>query len=402
MVAFKSQASRGLAGINEGNSSLTFTEERPMNLKTISTVLAVSLGGATFTIAQQPTRINLGEGEAKARKILLESAAKQGKILSPSAEATATVTHWNGTIHWGGKNYHFSMLGRNPADGSSTTIIPVYVVPVKLILPDGSVWDPAAVQVRKGVNAIDATTNSPIFGNTTWMNGGVNLGDTQYIDAFQRGSWWKYVSTTAADYHVLFQPVLQTEVEWTVPAGYGVQTPGSANGGNMADIDINWFDFQQQNYIASAGLPGSVLPFFLTYNTCEGQSDGTTESPCFAGAYHSVTGPKLNQPYLNSPWEGFVPDLFILSHELGETTGDPFTVNNSPCLADPNMETGDPVQPFGLKVPFAGVTYHLEDLVFYDWFAGPYPAPTSVNQRFTFLGSYAYPCSYTPSLPGHK
>ena len=52
----------------------------------------------------------------------------------------------------------------------------------------------------------------------------------------------------------------------------------------MADIDITWFDAQQQAYIANAGLPGGVIPFFLTFNTCEGQSDGTTESACFAGA----------------------------------------------------------------------------------------------------------------------
>lgn len=368
-----------------------------MYLKTVSAVLAVSMSCAGFAFAQQPAKINLGEGEAKARKILLDKAARQGKVLGPAAEANATVTHWNGTISWGSHKYRFSMLGRNPADGSSTTVIPVYVVPVQIILPDGSVWDPAAVQVKKGVNAIDATINSPIFGNSTFMSGGVNLGETQYIDAFQRGSWWKYVSTTAPEYHILYAPVLQPEVVWTVPAGFGVQTPGSANGGNMADIDINWFDFQQQSYIASNAVPAGVIPFFLTYNTCEGQSDGTTESACFAGAYHSVTGPTLNQPYLNSPWEGFVPDLFILSHELGETTGDPFTFNNSPCLADPNMEVGDPVEPFGFKVHFGGITYHLEDLVFYDWFAGQFPAPTSVNQQFTFLGSYAYPCSYTPT-----
>ena len=373
-----------------------------MNRKTISAALAVSMCCATLALAQQPAKINLGEGEAKARKILLENAKKQGKVFDAAAQAAATVTHWSGSISWGGHNYQFNMLGRNPADGSSTTVIPIYVIPVKITLPDGSVWDPAAVQVKKGVNAIDATVNSPIFGNATWMNGSVNLGDTQYSDAFQRGSWWKYVSTTAADYHILFQPVVQPEVDWTVPAGFGVQTPGSANGGNMADIDINWFDFQQQSYISSAGLPGNVLPFFLTYNTCEGQSDGTTESGCFAGAYHSVTGPRLNQPYLNAPWEGFVPDVYILSHELGETLGDPFTFNNSPCLADPNMETGDPVEPFGFKLRFAGITYHLEDLVFYDWFAGQYPAPTSVNQRYTYMGSYLYPCSYTPNPARNK
>jgi len=373
-----------------------------MNSKLMSAILAFSAGCTTLGLAQQPKKINWAAGEAKAREILLEKAAKEGKVPGPASEAAATVTHWNGTITWGTHKYGFSMLGHNPANGSSTTVIPVYVVPVKITLPDGSVWDPAAVQVKKGVNAIDATANSPIFGTTTWMNGGVNLGDTQYIDAFQRGSWWKYVSTTAADYHVLFQPVVQTELSWIVPAGFGVQTPGSANGGNMADVDINWFDAQQQNYIATAGVPSNVLPFFLTYNTCEGQSDGTTESGCFAGAYHSVTGANLNQPYLNAPWEGFVPDLFILSHELGETTGDPFTFNNSPCLADPNMEVGDPVEPFGFTVPFAGFTYHLEDLVFYDWFAGKYPAPTSVNHRFTYMGSYSYPCSYTPTPTSKK
>lgn len=369
--------------------------------KTVSAVLAASMGCATFVFAQLPAKINFGEGEKKARKILLDNAAKQGKVLDAAAAAAANITHWGSTISWGGHNYQFTMLGRNPAGGSSTTVIPVYVIPVKITLPDGSVWDPAAVQVTKGVNAIGATVNSPIFANTTWMNGSVNLGNTQYTDAFQRGSWWKYVSTTAPDYHILFQPVVQPEVDWQVPAGYGVQTPGSANGGNMADIDINWFDAQQQSYIASAGLPGSGIPFFLTYNTCEGQSDGTTESNCFAGAYHSATGPNLNHPYLNAPWEGFVPDLYILSHELGETLGDPFLFNNSPCLADPNMETGDPVEPFAFKVRYAGFVYHLEDLVFFDWFAGQFPAPTSVNQRYTYMGSYIYPCSYTPNpTPG--
>jgi hypothetical protein len=188
--------------------------------------------------------------------------------------------------------------------------------------------------------------------------------------------------------------VLQKEVEWVVPAALGGQTPGAADGGNMAEIDINWFDEQQQNYIASANVPGNVLPFFLTYNTCEGQFDGIELGGCFAGAYHSATF-SSNQPYLNAPWEGFVPDLFILSHELGETLGDPFTNNISPCWFDTNMETGDPVESFGMTVPFNGFDYTLEDLVFYDWFTGNYPAQHSVNRQYTFLGVYQFPCSGT-------
>jgi len=367
-----------------------------MNAKFLSAVLAFSLGCTALASAQKRFKVNLREGEMKVRKILEEKAAKEGKTLGHAKAATSsgTVPFWSGTINYEGYHFPFTMLGTDPKKGPATTIIPIYVIPVKLVLPDGSVWDPAKVAVPNRVNAIGATINSPIFGKSKWIDGGVNLGSTQYTDAFQRGSFWQDLQAAGANYHVLFQPVLRREVEWDVPANLGGQTPGAANGGNMAEIDINWFDEQQQNYIASAGVPGNVLPFFLTYNTCEGQFDGIELGGCFAGAYHSTTFAS-GQPYLNAPWEGFVPDLFILSHELGETLGDPFTNNVSPCWFDTNMETGDPVESFGMTVPFAGYTYNLEDLVFYDWFTGNYPAKHSVNRQYTFLGVYKFPCSGT-------
>lgn len=106
-----------------------------MNPRAVSTLLAVSMSCATFALAQRTTKMNLGEGEAKARKILLEKAAKEGKVFSAAAATTATITHWSGVISWAGHNYSFNMLGHNPAKGSSTTVIPVYVVPVKITLP---------------------------------------------------------------------------------------------------------------------------------------------------------------------------------------------------------------------------------------------------------------------------
>lgn len=372
-----------------------------MNAKFLSAVVAFSLGCTTLATAQEHDKINLREGEAKVRKILAEKAAKEGKTLGRAQAGTssATLTYWSGTTNYDGYQFPFTMLGTNPRRGSATTVIPVYVIPVRVVLPDGSVWDPATVAVPNRANAIDGTINSPIFGKTSWNNGGVNLGYTQYTDAFQRGSFWQDLQEEGSNYHVLFQPVLQPEVEWDVPANLGAQTPGAANGGNMAEIDINWFDEQQQSYIVSAAVPGNVLPFFLTYNTCEGLFDGVELGGCFAGAYHSTTFAS-NQPYLNAPWEGFVPDLFILSHELGETLGDPFTNNVSPCWFDTNMETGDPVESFGMTVPFAGYDYTLEDLIFYDWFTANYPAQHSVNRQYTFIGVYKYPCSGTLTRTG--
>ena len=347
-----------------------------MKAKFLSAVLAFLLGCTGLATAQKLYKVNLREGEAKARKILAEKASKEGKTLgrSEAAANSATVPYWSGTINYDGYQFPFTMLGTNPRRGSAITVIPVFVIPVKLVLPDGSVWDPAKVAVPNRANAIDATINSPIFGKSTWNTGGVNLGHTQYTDAFQRGSFWQDLQEEGRNYHVLFQPVLQPEVEWDVPANLGTQTPGAADGGNMAELDINWFDEQQLSYIQSADVPGNVVPFFLTYNTCEGQYDGVELGGCFAGAYHSITA--SNQPYLNAPWEGFVPDLFILSHELGETLGDPFINNVSPCWFDINMETGDPVTSFGMTVPFAGYDYSLEDLVFYDWFTGTIPRGT--------------------------
>lgn len=362
-----------------------------MNFKFLPAVVAFSLGCSALGLAQKANKINLREGEEKVRRILAEKAAKEGKAAHALAANSQTPTYWSGNIEHDGYTFPFTMLGTDPKKGSATTVIQVYIVPVKIVLPDSSVFDPATVAVTNRKDAIDGTVNSPIFGKTTWINAGVNLGNTQYTDAFQRGSFWRDLDDDGHGYHVLFQPVVQPEVEWDVPANLGAQTPGAFNGGNLADIDITWFDAQQNAYIANNGVPTDAIPFFLTYNTCEGQFDGIELSACFAGAYHSVT--VNNQPYLNAPWEGFVPDVFILSHELGETLGDPFTNNQSPCFLDPSMEVGDPVESFQMPEPFAGRNYTVEDLVFFDWFTAKFPARHSVNHGYTFQGSYLYPCS---------
>jgi hypothetical protein len=149
-----------------------------MNAKFLSAVVAFSLTCTALATAQKRYKINLHEREAKVHKLLAEKAAKEGKTLSHAQTATSsgTVTYWSGTINYDGYQFPFTMLGTNPTKRSATTVIPVYVVPVKLVLPDGSVWDPAAVSVPNRANAIDATINSPIFGRTNWNNGGVNLG----------------------------------------------------------------------------------------------------------------------------------------------------------------------------------------------------------------------------------
>src|SRR5208283_1712135 len=53
------------------------------------------------------------------------------------------------------------------------------------------------------VSVVDQLVASPIFQSYSWTVGGTALGDTQYVDAFQRANWWTYVSTLSPDYHVM-------------------------------------------------------------------------------------------------------------------------------------------------------------------------------------------------------
>jgi hypothetical protein len=306
------------------------------------------------------------------------------KQLAPGVKQPAgTLQTWNGSFTYNGTNYPFVMVGQDPSTGLATEIT-TYMIPVKIILSNGDVYDPLAGGPH---SPLAMTLLSPIFDSTTtYTQGGVDVGTTQYEDAFQRANFWNIVQNEPS-YHVLLggptaRVTVLPELTLNVPAGDGHE--GSPFGVLRAEVDINYFDAQISNYMANNGtINPTTMPMFIVGNTY------LTEGGCCIGGYHSANGQQSYGMFDYDTQPGvFSQDVSALSHEFGEWVDDPLTNggNNTPCGI---LEVGDPLEggsnghPYGTwTYPLHGFTYHLQDLTFLRYFGAP--ANTSVNDWWTF------------------
>ncbi|HZP24962.1 MAG TPA: hypothetical protein VFB04_16070 [Terriglobales bacterium] len=298
---------------------------------------------------------------------------------------SGTLQEWNGSFTHNGTNFPFVMVGADPSTNQGA-LITTWIIPVKLILSDGSVWDPLA---GGAFSPLGRTILSPIFDSTTtYTQGGVNVGTTQYIDAFQRANFWSIVQNNPNSHLLLGGPTshitVLPELVLNVPSGSGHQC--SEFGITVACVDINYFDVQINNYIAQNNIINPTgFPIFETANTY------LTEGGCCIGGYHSATGAQTyaHFTYITTPGV-FSQDVSALSHEVGEWADDPLTPrqNNTPCgileVGDP-LENGQPGHPFGTYTyQLHNFTYHLQDLVTLRYFGGDPNLP--VNMFWTFQG----------------
>jgi hypothetical protein len=307
-----------------------------------------------------------------------------------AAPATPTVTHWTGNLSAGGSS--FTMVGTDPATTNSATTVTAFLIPVRIVIsptPTG-IFDPAHV-LPNGRSVIQNTVLSPIFNSgIDFVQGGVDLGNTQYIDAFQRGNFWSDVLVNP-NYHVLLNLVVLPEVTISAPAPSG--KIGTEFGVRSALVDINFFDSKLQQIISgnSQITPDSFV-MALTYDTYLTSGGG-----CCIGGYHSAFGSATSpQTYSHFTYidkaGAFAQDVSALSHEVGEWIDDPF-VNNPGCGG--LLETGDPLEGLanfgGVPYTLNGFTYNLQDLVFLQYF-GQSPS-TSVNGWFSFQNANLAVCS---------
>jgi hypothetical protein len=298
---------------------------------------------------------------------------------------SSTLEEWNGSFTYNNTNYPYVMVGADPSTNNGADIT-TWIIPVKLVLSDGSVWDPLA----GGPNsALARTILSPMFDNTTtYTQGGIDVGTTQYNDAFQRANFWSIVQNNPNSHILLGGPTARVavlpELTLNVPAGSGHQ--GTEFGVHVALVDINYYDEQISAYMAqSQTINPAGFPIFENANTY------LTEGGCCIGGYHSANGAQTyaNFEYITTPGV-FSQDVSALSHEVGEWTDDPLypNQNNTPCgileVGDP-LEGGQPGHPYGTwTYPLHNFTYHLQDLVLLRYFGGP--TNLSVNDYWTFQG----------------
>ena len=324
-------------------------------------------------------------------------------FISPAHVASSSLPHWTGQFNTRGVNYSYTMVGTDPDAGSVTTTIDTAIIPFKLIFPDGTVFD-ATQDILDGKTPLQGALDSPVFQNATYMAGTVNLGTTQFGDAFQRANFWKDVSTTSnKNYHLLLggPRVLATQVV-NVPDGLGITQVYSSTGRKFGLVVIQWLDDTLLDAMFNLGVQPSTLAIHLFGEVVAVGLNGEG-----ALGYHSAVDFTDNSfliqgavTYIFSDWfssaafgtaDGF-GNTGTLGHEIGEWADDPYVGNVVPYWQDPGtpnvceedfLEVGDPVENLNyFTVEVNGFTYTLPDLTFLPWFARE--TSTSVNGWYSF------------------
>ena len=315
-------------------------------------------------------------------KYLPHADAVHAEALKQQAGTTPLAT-WNHTYKKGIRTYHWTMVGTDPALGSATTTVPVFIVPMIFTFPKGVVLDPTNPGQKYSFTPLALTEASPIFESFDFKAGTVDLGTTQYIDAFQRANFWSQVTQTSPDYHVLVgQPTVLPSLTVKITATNAVHTgPG---GVKIAYVNSTQADNAAINYMKNTPqiTPNSFV-IFLTYNVLTGPPNNA------ACGYHSNVG---KQTYTVTMFDdnhvcGTVDgDVDTLTHEVAEWTDDPFGNNVTPDKFG-ILEVGDPASAYGFYVQAPNFKYTLQDLMFHDWFTCSLPS-SSANGWFDFMNKF--------------
>ncbi len=327
----------------------------------------------------------------------------------------------------GGGTFTGSLIGRSPLlRGKTTTTIPLQIVPVIIVINNGGsdthTYDPTVNDGCEpvGHNAVDIIQNSPIFTNTVWTMNGVNVGNTQYLDASIRASFWSLVGGTS--YHLLQQvSVLPTQTLYFGSVGNAGTTLGIGQNvtqgglcGSVGVVNVNTLETAINNLLASLSPTVNIgtLPMVLVNSVVSSQTGDSLGGCCVLG-FHSgyFVGGNLqvtsifDLDYSNAFGNN---DITVIAHELGEALFDPTGVNTTPTWGNEgqtqggcpgsggqnNLEVGDPLSP-GFGTPTNewvvtgsnGLTYHLQELATFSWFFGGtnlgIPGHYSNNGTFT-------------------
>jgi hypothetical protein len=365
-----------------------------MKLLSAAAITAVLCSCAAVATAAEPQLNPLFTVLPVTRSVALPEG--QSPRISPLPSFTYSV---NDTV--AKKTYKGSILGGDVfAATKGSTTLPLQVVPMIVTIKAIGTFDPTKPDpCNKNLVETTYVANSPLFTKSTvWKLNGVDVGQTQYIDAFQRAEFWSKVMGT--NYHVLFNRSQLTSQKQTF-IGALVPTTGCEK---LGAVDINTMDAAVQHLITGAlksQINVGTLPLFLLHNVVMDVNNDVTQC-CIIG-YHSglLVGGKL-QVYSVADVDSTrdfkgLNDVAALSHELGEAMNDPTGGNAtarwghigqvSGCQT--NFEVGDPLS--GTELPpitSSGATYHVQELAFFSWFFHQKPSLGSGgfysdNKKFT-------------------
>jgi hypothetical protein len=400
-----------MAGGGEGEA--VSIAMRGVTLLAVSTVLAVAIGATPALVspaAAGPAR------DATQPVDFVVPFVPSGRPRVFAATG-ATIPMWTDSVtaSQNGKRYRYQMVGQDPRIRLShpTTTIVANIIPIVVTL-DGTTLDPTSTSCAEKTTPLDAVLASPIFNNTVFSPGGTTVGDTEYLDAFQRANFWTYTNPAAINpgYHILLRPKVGKTITIKVPSADGRVV--SHHSCAAIEVTMAYAIVQGLKLIPSLaakpwGVNPTTFPIFLLHNVEFDTTLGTAGSVGFHAAipnpaFHGATQTVAVASYLDATIAPHEQDIAVLSHEIGEWMNDPLGTNPTPpwgnvgqvnghCQA--NLEVGDPLTGTTFPVTRDGVTYHPQELAFFSWFYGPI-ASIGVNGSFSFNGTFTRPAPLCP------
>jgi hypothetical protein len=250
-----------------------------------------------------------------------------------------------------------------------------------------------------------------LFNARRWTFGFTDVGNAQYVDAFQRAMFDRQTRPGGINpgYHVrLALTTLPTRLV-AVPDGAWSELNMGCGNGKLGMVDIHWWDVHVRRALlpamASKGVTGKDLALFVFGNVA--LFAGSPSSCCVRG-YHSATGSGATfQSYAVAMYDSsgvFGPkgDVATMTHEVAEWVADPSGTNPTKPWSygqfagcQSNLEVGDPLTGVVRAVAMNGFTYHVQELAFFSWFYHR-PRSPSANGWYSNFGTFTAPAKPCP------
>lgn len=380
---------------------------RNIMLPTLGLAALVTFGTQAPLLAQEATQPKL---HGYYTTIPWTGGSPTDALVSAAAGSTIPMSNYTITATKDNSTRSGVLAGTSPfASPLSSSTISVVVVPLKITVGT-TVFDPTVPNPCDGnATTVSRFNHSPLVASTPWTINGVNVGNTQYINAFRRAEFWNQIGGSssyqnALTFRTLAKPVSLSPGKYGILYGSGCQS--------LAIVSNLWLDRVLTGSVIpalvskGAASPTSLI-FFLLQNTVQSTSIIPTVNNCCILGYHSATG-SAPQTYGTAEWDttglfgAGTNDASISSHELGEWMDDPLGNNPTPAWGNAgqvtgcqgNLEVGDALT--GTTMPpvtLNGYTYNMQELVFWSWFFNSFPAPPSLgagglySSNGTFKGS---------------
>jgi chitinase len=349
-----------------------------------------------------------GKGLSRVQAVCVSVLAAFCVVLSPGCKKSAptgpaiSVPTFTRSFTVAGKDYHYTVVGRDPAQGGTTTISTV-LVPVSLVFDGSADRDGKKVEMS-AASDVPKVVQSPIFQKHAFATG-----DTQYGDAIQRAQF--YEEATAKNWHtVLGYPHVTSPLQITIPPANGYVLNSKKTGHSLAIVDLNFVQKELFKGLSETQAKPDQLVIALTKNVEFYELDDATVC-CTWGAYgvQKDASSKVLQPFVLSTYldPGVVPgysDVQPITQQLAAWMNDPLhghEENIFPSWQRPVAEGGCGGHGIGTHYRFALPTdsasesnstvvttkageYHLENVALLPWYTQN-PSPDS------FQGAYSFP-----------